>query len=227
MQKIARDSGADYFRIARRVNRMMSEGKGLQKTIDLIANENGLDPKKYKIKPLKIYNEVKSLLLADYSQTLMISAVMAQLVEAKGKDRLPVPAFLIFMEILSAIPDVPKKKKTDTPPNLDEITTRMIELTTTLVSVVCEWKENGVVGISSECPKDLEGIAKAVFRKIKLLQSGMWTCISCGHIIEAKKARSLMCETCDSRVPKATPSGTYRERDRTGYGKTIRGETID
>ena len=229
LQKIARDSGMSYRQIAMLVNKAMRGGTGLIESVQEIAKEEGLDPKKYKINPSKILEEMKSILREDYSQTLMISAVLGQLVEASGNDRLPPPAFFAFLEILSIVPTAPVRKSDDTPTSIDETTTRMIELITTLVSVICEWSEEGVIGISTECPKSLMEVAKAVFRKTKLLQSGMWTCISCGTIVDAKTTRALMCEDCDAELNPQTDvsSKIPRERIRTGYGQTNKGDSLE
>jgi len=66
-----------------------------------IALENGSDPQNYSIDASLILKELETILHEDYSQTLMISAVLGQLVEASGKDRLPPPAFFAYLEILS------------------------------------------------------------------------------------------------------------------------------
>ena len=229
LQKIARDTGLPYRQIAMLVNKEMKKGKDLIESVQLIAVSKGLDKKKYKIDPSKILNELKLILREDYSQTLMISAVLGQLVEASGKDRLPPPAFFAFLEILSSVPTAPVRKPDDTSSNIDETTTRVIELSTTLVSLICEWSEEGVIGIASDCPKSLEEVAKAVYRKTKLLQSGMWTCVSCGTIVDVKTTRALMCEKCDKEL---NPYPEYsqpevKERERTGYGRTTEGETIE
>ena len=229
LQKIARDTGMPYRQIAMLVNKSMRGGKGLIESVQEIAKENGLDQKKYKINPSKILEELKSVLREDYSQTLMISAVLGQLVETTGKDRLPPPAFFAFLEILSIVPTAPVRKGDDSPGNIDETTTRVIELITTLVSVICEWSEEGIIGISPECPKKLEEVAKAVFRKTKLLQSGMWTCVSCGTIVDAKTTRALMCEVCDAELNPQTDvcSDIPRERVRTGYGQTNEDDSLE
>ena len=118
-----------------------------------------LNPSKYKINPVKIVKETEKILSEDYTQTLMISAVLGQMVESRGKDRFPPPAFFAFTEILSRIPDAPRDTKAETSLEIEERTTRIIELMTTLVSVLCEWSEQGVIGVadirlaaSSTCP---------------------------------------------------------------------------
>ena len=94
---------------------------------------------------------------------------------------------------------------------------------TTLVSVICEWSEQGVVGVSEDCPESLKELAKAVYRKTKLLQGGLWTCISCGNIVNVRDTRALMCFECDQKVSRRTPEGRFEVfggRDRTAYGRT-------
>ena len=200
------------------VNKSMRSGKGIIESVQEIAKENGLDTKKYKINPSKILEEIKSILREDYSQTLMISAVLGQLVEASATDRLPPPAFFAFLEILSIVPTAPVRKSDDSPKNIDETTTRVIELVTTLVSVICKWSEAGIIGISTQCPKSLEEVAKAVFRKTKLLQSGMWTCVSCGTIVDAKTTRALMCEECNAEL---NPQRYHESENEQVMGKPL------
>ncbi len=159
----------------------------------------------------------------------MISAVLGQLVEASGTDRLPPPAFFAYLEILSMVSEAPKRIKSEPPANIDETTTRVIELATTLVSVICKWNESGVVGISKDCPPELIEVAKAVHRKTKLLQTEMWACVSCGKIVDVKTTRALMCTECDAELNTGSgrPTSFRRERERTGYGQSSPGETIE
>ena len=194
-----------------------------------IALENGSDPQNYSIDASLILKELETILHEDYSQTLMISAVLGQLVEASGKDRLPPPAFFAYLEILSMISDAPKRTKSEPPDNIDETTTRVIELATTLVSVICKWNESGVVGISKDCPSELTEVAKSVHRKTTLLQTGMWICVSCGRIVDVKTTRALMCTECDEDLnsDRERTTSSRRERERTGYGMSSRGETIE
>ena len=127
------------------------------------------------------------------------------------------------------ISTAPKRTKSEPPENIDETTTRVIELATTLVSVICQWNESGVVGISKDCPSELTEVAKSVHRKTKLLQTGMWTCVSCGTIVDVKTTRALMCTECDAELnsDRACTTSSRRERERTGYGRSSRGETIE
>jgi hypothetical protein len=89
LQRLADDAGISYHTIAKRVNRMMEKGKGLIESVREIAEENNLDPQKYKINPVKVVAEAERILREDYTQTLMISAVLGQMVEARGKKRFP------------------------------------------------------------------------------------------------------------------------------------------
>jgi len=203
---------------------MMEKGKGLLESIREIAKENELNPKKFSIDSVKIVAETEKILREDYTQTLMISAVLGQMVEARGKKRFPLPAFFAFIEMLSMVSDVPRDTKSETSTEIEERTTRIIELMTTLVSVICEWSEQGVIGVAADCPDSLRDIARAVFRKTKLLQGGLWTCISCGNIVEARETRTLMCLDCDKRISSSRSIEDRFEslggRDRTGYGRT-------
>jgi len=224
LQRLAEDTGSTYYAIAKRVNRMMEKGKGLLESIREIAKENELNPKKFSIDSVKIVAETEKILREDYTQTLMISAVLGQMVEARGKKRFPLPAFFAFIEMLSMVSDVPRDTKSETSTEIEERTTRIIELMTTLVSVICEWSEQGVIGVAADCPDSLRDIARAVFRKTKLLQGGLWTCISCGNIVEARETRTLMCLDCDKRISSSRSIEDRFEslggRDRTGYGRT-------
>jgi hypothetical protein len=203
---------------------MMEKGKGLLESVREIAEENNLNPKKYKIDPVKVVAEAERILREDYTQTLMISAVLGQMVEARGKKRFPPPAFFAFIEMLSMVSDAPKDTKSETSIEIEERTTRIIELMTTLVSLLCEWSEQGVVGVAEDCPESLQEVARAVFRKTKLLQGGLWTCISCGNIVEARETRALMCMECDKKISSARSIEERFEslggRNRTSYGRT-------
>jgi hypothetical protein len=219
---LAEDAGLTYPTIARRVNRMMKNGSGLIESVHEIAVEHKLKPNKYKINPVKIVAETEKILREDYTQTLMISAVLGQMVEARGKERFPPPAFFAFTEMLSSISDAPRDVKSETSTEIEEHTTRIIELMTTLVSILCEWSETGVVGVADNCPDSLREVARAIFRKTKLLQGGLWTCISCGNIVEARETRALMCLECDAKL---SGSRSIEDRyeslggsDRKGFG---------
>jgi hypothetical protein len=201
----------------------MSKGKGLLESIRETADSNGLNPTKYKVDASRIVSEVNKILQEDYTQTLMISAVLGQMVEAKGPDRFPAPAFFAFIELLSEVPDARRDSKNESSRDIENRTTRIIELMTTLVSVICEWSKQGVVGVAEDCPEDLRDLAKAVFRKTKLLQGGLWTCISCGTIVNVRETKALMCMDCDKKVSRRTPEERFEVfggRDRTAYGRT-------
>ncbi len=225
LQKIARDAGLSYDSVASRVNEAMKEGEGLIEAVASIVKEHNLNPQKYQINSPKIVDEISSIIQEDYTQTLMMSAVLGQMVEAEGRDRYPVPAFFVFLELLAQAPQAPIDTKSETSQQIEDATTRVIELTTTLVSVICEWSKEGVIGVAEECPESLKDLARIVFRKTKLLQSGLWTCISCGKIVNVKTTRALMCQDCDSglRSDPPTPDDFLRwEMDRTGFGQTRR-----
>lgn len=227
LQELANDTGLPYQTIAKKVNRMMSKGKGLLDSVRLIAAEHGLKEAKYKIDARKIVQEAEQILREDYTQTLMISAVLGQMVEARGRERFPAPAFFAFIEMLQKISDAPRDTRSETTSEIEDRATRIIELMTTLVSVLCEWSEKGVVGIADDCPEPLKDMAKVVFRKTKLLQGGLWTCISCGEIVNVKETRALMCINCDSRLSRSDIHERFDQlsgRTRTGYGQTSKDE---
>ena len=224
LHKLAEDAGLTYPTVARRVNRMMKKGSGLLESVREIAIEHKLKPNKYKINPTKIVAETEKILREDYTQTLMISAVLGQMVEARGHERFPPPAFFAFTEMLSRISDAPRDVKSETSTEIEERTTRIIELMTTLVSVLCEWSETGVVGVANDCPDTLRDVARAIFRKTKLLQGGLWTCISCGNIVEARETRALMCLECDTKLAGSRSIEDRYESlggtDRSAYGRS-------
>ena len=230
LQRLANDAGIPYQNIARKVNRMMAKGMGLLDSVRNIAKEHGLKETKYRIDATKIVRETEKILREDYTQTLMISAVLGQMVEARGRERLPAPAFFAFIEMLSRIPDAPRDTKSESSTEIEDRTTRIIELMTTLVSVLCEWSEKGVAGVANDCPESLRAMAKSVFRKTKLLQGGLWTCISCGDIVDVKETRALMCTNCDSSISRSDIHQRFDQmagRDRAGYGRTYSEERDD
>jgi len=98
------------------------------------------------------------------------------------------------------------------------------------VSVLCEWSEKGVAGVANDCPESLRDLAKSVFRKTKLLQGGLWTCISCGDIVDVKETRALMCTNCDSSISRSDIHQRFDQmagKDRAGYGRTYSEERDD
>lgn len=230
LQRLANDAGTPYQTIARKVNRLMTKGMGFSESINKIASEHGLKEIKYQIDPNKIIRETEKILREDYTQTLMISAVLGQMVEARGRERFPAPAFFAFIEMLSLISDVPRDTKSESSTEIEDRTTRIIELMTTLVSVICEWSDKGVIGVAADCPDTLRPIARTVFRKTKLLQGGLWTCISCGEIVNVKETKALMCPNCDSSISRSDIHQRFDQlagRNRTGYGQTTSDEPDD
>ncbi|MGQ4911166.1 MAG: hypothetical protein ACP6KW_03270 [Candidatus Thorarchaeota archaeon] len=222
LEELAEDIGLPYSTVARRVNRFMAKGKGLLDSVREIAQSAGVDSGKYRIDASRIVAEVNKILREDYTQTLMISAVLGQMVEARGPERFPAPAFFAFLELLSAVPEAHRDTKSETSTEIEERTTRIIELMTTLVSVVCEWSKQGVVGVAEDCPDSLKDLARVVFRKTKLLQGGLWTCISCGTIVDVRETHALMCRDCDQKIS-GRGDRVYEDfggRDRTAYGRT-------
>jgi len=230
LQRLANDAGIPYQIIARKVNQMMAKGMGLIEAVRSVAGEHGLKNTKYRIDAEKIVRETEMILREDYTQTLMISAVLGQMVEARGRERFPAPAFFAFIEMLSRIPDAPRDTKSESSTEIEDRTTRIIELMTTLVSVLCEWSEKGVAGVADDCPESLRDMAKTVFRKTKLLQGGLWTCISCDEIVNVKETRALMCINCDSRISRSDIHQRFDQmagRDRPAYGRTLSEERDD
>lgn len=230
LQRLSNDSGLPYPTVARRINRMMAKGMGLIESVRSIADEHDLNSRKYRIDAEKIIRETEKILREDYTQTLMISAVLGQMVEAKGKDRFPAPAFFAFIEMLSRISDARRDTKSESSTEIEERTTRVIELMTTLVSVLCEWSEKGVIGVAENCPESLRDMAKAIYRKTKLLQGGLWTCISCGSIVNAKETRALLCTDCDSSISRKDIHERFDQmtgRNRTGYGRSSENQDSD
>jgi hypothetical protein len=230
LRKVARDSGNEYEEIARRVNRDMRTGTGFLQSVGTIVEEMGFEPRQYRINPVSIVEETMRILRKDYAQTLMMSAVLARMVESKGKDALPPPAFFAFLELLSAIPDRVEHIKNEPRNAMDDDTTRVIELLTTLVSIVCEWSRDGIKGVARDCPEPLISLARSVFRKTRLYQGGLWTCISCGGIVGINETHALVCAECDTKMARVLPGGgrlTLKERERTAYGHARDGESVD
>ncbi|RDE17796.1 MAG: hypothetical protein C4K49_00950 [Candidatus Thorarchaeota archaeon] len=230
LRKLADDSGLEYKQLALRVNREMSKGESFVRSVNSIAREIGLDPDGYKLNPESIADEALGILQRDYSRTLMMSAVLARMMESKGKDALPPPAFFAFLELLSAIPDAPRRISDGVSMEVDENTTRIIELLTTLVSLICEWSKDGIHGVARNCPESLIPMARSVFRKTKLYQGGLWTCISCGRIVGLGETRALVCSQCDTRMAHTFPGvglPSSKERERVGYGRAEDGKPLE
>ncbi len=220
--RISKETGIPYREVAKRINASISEGQGFLESVRSLVEELGLDSKDFKLDSIEIVKEIRGILQEDYSQTLMISAVLGQLVESKEHERFPPPAFFIFLELLAEIDEAPRRMGSEPPKNVDEATTRIIELTTTLVSLICEWNETGVVGVAKDCPSSLHDLARSVFRKTKLLQSGMWACVSCGKIVDFSETRALLCRECDSEISSGSSEFYYDGEglDRRGYGRS-------
>ncbi len=225
IHKIAQDAGKTYHDVAQRVNRAMEQGLSFMESVRRVSSEHGLDPSLYSLEPELVAQEIRRILETDYSQTLMISAVLAQLFESGGENRLPAPAFFAFLELLSET----AKSNSDTAPHtqttkdLEKWTTRVIELTTTLVSLVNTWSREGISGISADCPPALVKIAKSVYLRTKMYQNGMWSCISCGKLVNIRDTRGLLCIECDMSLYRDIIQD-YDESmsglDRVGYGRT-------
>jgi hypothetical protein len=220
--KITKATGMEYRDVAKRVNASMAKGDGFIESVHTLAAESGLNPDDFKLDPLQIVREIRAILKQDYTQTLMISAVLGQLVESKDKERFPPPAFFVYLEILSGINEAPRSLEHEPPQNVDESTTRIIELTTTLVSLICDWNETGVVGIAKNCPESLRDTARSVFRRTKLLQSGMWACVSCGRIVDVATTHALLCSECNSEISSSGSEDlddSIAGGERTSYGR--------
>jgi len=228
IHRLANDVGAPYREVAKRVNSEMQKGTGLIESVRLIARQSNLDSSKYRLDAGRIAQETRSILVLDYSQTLMISAVLGQMVESKSRDRFPIPAFFAFLELLGEVSKIPTTRNSDAPVQVDENTTRIIELTTTLVSVICEWSKEGIVGVSGDCPKILQELARAVSRRTRMYQQGIWTCLSCGKMVALKDTRALLCLECDQSMYGRTSivEQPDRERERTGYGQSTKREPV-
>ncbi len=223
VQRFSKETGLSYQEIAQKVNQAMLNGMDLRQAVETIANEFNLDPSHYRISAIKIFAEAKRILREDYTQTLMMSAVLARMVEATGKERLPVPAFFVYLELLNAVDQPIPDRRAETSDDIDIATTRMIELLTTLVSIICKWSKDGIVGIADDCPTSLREIAKTVYRKTRLLQNGLWICISCGKVVDVKTTRALLCPECDRNLSQDAIDQYCDEcetLDRTGYGRT-------
>jgi DNA-binding Lrp family transcriptional regulator len=219
LQKLAQDAEMQYSELADRINRELREGISFSQSIMNITIEKGLTSKEYQLNPSKIVEAIRHILREDYSQTLMISAVLSRMVDSESTKKLPVPAFLAFLEILAELPGNVRELKTESSTEIETKTTRMIELLTTLVSIICEWSKEGMVGIASICPLDLKDLARAIFRKTKMYENGLWTCISCGKVVNLQDTHALMCSVCNKGFPKEESEDTTPRRIRTGYGK--------
>ncbi len=231
LQKIADETGIAYSELTNRVNAAMYQKRDFMESVRFVLKEEGLPLTEFRLKPEDVGREVESILNEDYSQTVMISAVLARMTVSENESSFPMPAFFAFIEFLSDIEETPADSKTETANEIEENTTRLIELLTTLVSLICSWSDGKITGVSKECPKSMKEIAKIVFRRDRLYRNGLWICISCGKIVNFDKTSGLMCEECSS----GTGSSFFNadidrrqrfERTRKGYGKTKREDTL-
>ncbi len=223
VHRIAEDSGLSYREIVHRLNSRMAQGHGLLVSVHSVAEECGLDPDKYTLNPLRIVDRIREILNADHARTLMISAVLAQMIESPDGSTLPLPAFFAFVDILSGLEGQACLRRTP-PTNVEEATTEVIELCTTLVSLICDWSSTGVAGVSRDCPDELRELAKTVLRKTRMYQAGLWTCLSCGRITSLKESRSVLCPGCadEEFQGDSPPTDEMSEgRHRTGYGQFL------
>ena len=222
IHKISNESSLDYQEVAERVNQAMQDGSTLIQAISSIVRQENLNPDDYQISALDIFHEAQSILMEDYTQTLMISAVIAQMVEGSDKSRFPIPAFFAFMEVLATVKDTPEDTISEESDQIDKHTTRLIELMTTLVSIICKWSSQGIVGVAQDCPPLLREIAQQIHWKTKMYQSGIWSCISCGKMVNIKDTRALLCKECDSSITNEIKRISFdsKDRERIGYGQT-------
>jgi hypothetical protein len=219
LYKLAHDSGLQYSELASRVNHELRKGISFSESIMNIAIENGLIPKKYQLDPTKIVEAIQHILREDYSQTLMISAVLSRMVHSESTNRLPVPAFLAFLEILAELPGDVRELEIESSDEIETKTTRVIELLTTLISIICEWSKEGMVGIATSSPPNLRDLARAIYRKTKMYENNLWTCISCGKVVNLQDTHALMCSSCNEGLPKEEIRTDPLKRIRTGYGR--------
>jgi hypothetical protein len=77
-----------------------------------------------------------------------------------------------------------------------------------------------MVGIASSCPLSLKELARAVYRKTKMYESGLWTCISCGQVVDLQDTHALMCQSCNAGISKKEKEADIPEKIRKGYGQT-------
>ncbi len=198
VQKLAQEIKLDYQNTLNLVQNKLKTGNDIVFTVKSIAKEHGISDKEFYISPIDVYNEILKYLNYSLSQTLLISAVLGQMADTSAPPKIPHPAFFAFLEILKNAS--PTKRRKSDEEHIDQIITELIELLTTLVSLICKWDENGIAGISEKCPPSLREIAKAVVRKTKLLEAGMWVCIRCESIVALNTVKGLLCEKCASEI---------------------------
>jgi hypothetical protein len=105
---------------------------------------------------------------------------------------------------------------------IDQHSTRLIELMTTLVSIICKWSGQGIVGVANNCPPSLRDVAQQIHWKTKMYQTGIWSCISCGRMVNIKDTRALLCKECDDSITDEIQRASFESqgRERIGYGQT-------
>jgi hypothetical protein len=231
LQKIAEETGLSYGELANRVNTAMHQGQDFVESVELVLKEEGLPVNKYRLRPKAIAQEIDSILNQDYSQTVMISAVLARMAASDDEPNFPMPAFFAFLEFLADIEEPPEDEKKESANEIEEHTTRLIELLTTLVSLICSWSNGMIAGVSKECPDSLTETAKIIFRRDRLYRAGLWICISCGKIVDFSETSGLMCSKCSSGLGESFLDSNMEEderfeRTRTGYGKTKREDLL-
>ena len=222
IHRISKETALNYQEVAERVNQAMQNGSTLIQAIRLIVKQEKLNPNDFQISALEIFREAQTILKEDYTQTLMISAVIAQMVEGSDKTKFPIPAFFAFMEVLGTVEDTPKDTLSEESDQIDKHTTRLIELMTTLVSLICKWSDKGIIGVAEDCPESLRDIAQQIHWKTKMYQSGVWSCISCGKMVNIKDTRALLCKECDNSITDEIKRVSFdsKGRERIGYGQT-------
>ncbi len=198
VQKLANEINIEYSDVLSLVQNKLKAGNDIVFTVQSIAKEHGVPVNDLYISPIDVYNEILKYLNYSMSQTLLISAVLGQMADTSAPPKIPHPAFFAFLEILKSAS--PSKKHSADEDNIDQIITQLIELLTTLVSLICKWDSKGIAGVSESCPASLKDIAKTVVRKTKLLEAGMWVCIRCESIVSIDSVKGLLCEKCASEI---------------------------
>ena len=229
LRQVAEDCGCPYSEVVRSVNDRMGRGMGLLPSVREVALEHGLDPEKYTISPTALVREAEEILRSNYARALIISAVLAGMLERDGGDELPLPAFFAFVELLDETPQPEHHSGVPTAEDIESSVRRVIELMTTPVSVVCDWSTGGIEGVAESCPDEVVPLAKAVVRRTKLYQAGLWSCLACKRLVDLKDVRGLLCPECDASVGMTGPGhcllpGEPPELDRLGYGHTRRAD---
>ncbi|MEM2141965.1 MAG: hypothetical protein QXQ81_01735, partial [Candidatus Thorarchaeota archaeon] len=120
IKRIAARTGISYEEIGLEVNSLIQSGASLEEAIKKVAVRLGLDPVEYGFDAEAIDAEMRSILGSGYAQTLMITAVLSQMVAPVGRGRLAVPAFLLFAEILSEVKDIPPETHVDIAQSVSE-----------------------------------------------------------------------------------------------------------